>query len=161
MDDLAIIEHIIEDHSKIGNDVKHIGRMVTDQEALYLLQKSHGEWIPGRTDNMLAELDKLRDTIISLKEGLKKHFTFEEKALPPMIGELLTKSLLSQHAEIIQKLDQVESIITNLTLNSLNRDEVLTKEMSIQREIGILCEMIENHARQEEVILDMLKAGLK
>ena len=161
MDNLALIEYIIEDHSRIGNDIKSIGRLFTDQEAIYLLQKSHGEWIPGRPDNLLKELNKLIDTITSLKAGLKKHFAFEEKALAAMIGELLTKSLLSQHAGIMKKLDDVESTITNLTLNSMNRDEILEKEMGVQRELGILCEMIEDHARKEEVLLDMLKAGLR
>lgn len=160
MDNLTLIKHIIEDHHKIGNNIKTIGGLLTDQEALNVLEKAYREWIPGRPDDSLKKPERLLATINRLKDSLEKHFIFEEKALPSMLGDLLMKALISQHNEIIREIDRALTMVSNTNVEGLRRDELLSRETRIQQAIGALCKTIEDHAQKEELILDMLHSSL-
>ena len=160
-DELAIINRIIEEHETIKGHVKLVGDSVTDHEALASLEKARADWIPGRPEILSEKQKKLQQTISSLDEGLRNHFAFEERALPPLLGELLMQSLMLEHRKIKREIDATKSIAAGIKLEGLSRDESLAKESQIQQMVNNLCQLVEEHATREEIILDMIQSALE
>ena len=161
LDKLAIIKRVIDEHQTIRRHVKLVGDSISDQEALLSLQKASADWIPGRLEVLAEKHDKLRQTIGFLDEGLKNHFAFEEKALPPLFGELLMKALLLEHKEITDEINRVKSVVAGTKLEGSSREELLSREADIQQMINSICELVEEHAGKEETILEMLQRALE
>ena len=160
-DRLAVIKRIIAEHQNIRAHVKLVGDSVSDREALAALQKSHADFIPGRPEVVSDKCRKIQQTILSLEEGLKNHFFYEEKALPPMLGELLGRALVLEHSEISREIDEVKSMVGSTDLEGLNRDELLHQESHIQQMIDSVSCLIEEHADREEAVLEMLSRALQ
>ena len=99
-DELTTINRVITEHQQIRGYVKLVGDSVTDREALSSLQQARSDWVPGRLDILTEKQKKLAQTISTLEAGLKNHFAYEEKYLPPILGELFTRALLIEHQEI-------------------------------------------------------------
>lgn len=160
-DQLAIINHIILEHQKVREYVKMIGDSVTDREALASLQKARTDWVPGRLDILAETKEKLEEATAHLETGLKQHFGYEEEALPPLFGELFMQALILEHQQIRRKIADARAMITNIKLEGLSREEVLTKESDIHQTINDLGTAVEDHAVREEVMLDMLQRSLQ
>ncbi len=160
-DNLAIIKRIIEWHQTIRGNIRLVGDSVTDQEALSALQKARADLIPGRLEILSEKQKKLQQTMSFLEEGLKNHFAFEEKVLPPLLGELLMMALLIEHREIRKEIDEAKSIIANTKLEGLSREELLAKESHLQQMIDSICHLVEEHTTKEEAILEMVQRALQ
>lgn len=160
-DKLAIIKRIIDEHQTIKGHVKLVGDSVSDEEALAALQKAHADFIPGRLEVMSEKQKKLQQTMSALDEGLKNHFAFEEKALPPLLGELLMQALILEHREIKNEIDEAKSTVESIKLEGLSREELLSKESHIQQMVGGICQLVEEHATKEEAILEMVQRALE
>ena len=115
-DELAIINRVIEEHQKVRKYVKLVGDSVTDREALASLQKSRADWVPGRLEILTEKQKKLQRTISALDEGLENHFGFEEKYLPPILGELFMRALLIEHQEINEGIDNAKRVVADTRL---------------------------------------------
>lgn len=159
-DKLAIIRRIIDEHQTIKGHLKLVGDSVSDQEALAALQKAHADFIPGRLEVMSEKQKELQQTMRALDEGLKNHFAFEEKALPPLLGELLMQALILEHREIKNEIDEAKSTVESIKLEGLSREELLSKESHIQQMIDNICQLVEEHATKEEAILEMVQRAL-
>lgn len=160
-DQLAIITRVIEWHQTIRDHVKLVGDSVTDQEALSSLQRARADWVPGRLDILAEKQKKFQQAISLLEEGLRNHFTYEEEVLPPLLGELFMRALLMEHREIKRKINEAETVVANVKLDGLSREECLAKESDIQQVIGSLCQAIGEHATREETMLEMLQRALQ
>lgn len=160
-DNLVIINQIIEQHQTIKGHVKLVGDSVTDEEALLALGKTLPEWIPGQLEVLAEKQKKLQQAMSFLDEGLKNHFAYEEKVLPPLLGELFMRALLIEHREIRKEMDDAKSIVADTKLEGLSREDLLDKESHIQQVIGSMCRAIEEHATREETILEMLQKALE
>jgi hypothetical protein len=160
-DKLAVIKRIIAEHQNIKQHVKLVGDSVSDQEALTALQKEHSNFIPGRLEVISEKQKRLQQTLAFLEEGMKNHFYFEEKALPPLLGELLTQALVLEHREIIGEIEADKSIVANISLEGLSREELLEKEAHIEQVIDTLLQLIEEHATREETVLGMIRSALE
>ena len=160
-DNLVIINQIIEQHQTIKGHVKLVGDSVTDEEALLALGKTLPEWIPGQLEVLAEKQKKLQQAMSFLDEGLKNHFAYEEKVLPPLLGELFMRALVLEHQAIKKEIDQAKSMAEEAKLEGLSRDELLSQEAFIQQTIGGLCESVEEHATREEVLLDMVRRVLE
>jgi hemerythrin len=160
-DKLAVIKRIIDEHQNIKQHVKLVGDSISDQEALNVLHKEHSDFIPGRLEVISEKQKKLQQTLAFLEEGLKNHFYFEEKALPPLLGELLTQALILEHQEIIKEIENDKSIVANISLEGLSREELLEKEAYIEQVIDTLLQLIEGHATREETVLGMIRSALE
>ena len=160
-DKLAIIRRILDEHQTIKGHLKLVGDSVSDQEALAALQKAHADFIPGRLEVVSEKQRKLQQTMSALEEGLKNHFAFEEKSLPPLLGELLMQALVLEHREIRNEIDEAKSTVESIKLEGLSREELLSKESHIQQMIDNICQLVEEHATKEEAILEMVQRALE
>ena len=160
-DELDIINRVIEEHRKFRQYLKLAGDSVTDREAIASLQKARTDWVPGRLEILAEKQKKIQQTVNALDEGLMHHFNYEEKHLPPILGELLTQTLLSEHREIRKGLDDVKNVVSETKLEGLDREQCLIEESRMHDFINNLGQAIEEHAHREEIILDMLQRALK
>jgi hypothetical protein len=160
-DELEIITRIINEHRTIRDHLKLTGDAVTDQEALASLQESRAAFIPGRSEAVAETHLKLQQALSSLEEGLNNHFAFEETALPPLLGEKLTRALILEHRQINEAIQNTKNTVANTTLTGLERDVRLEQEARIHGIIDGVRTMVENHALREEAVLEMLKRALE
>ena len=160
-DKLVIIKRIIDEHQTIKEHLKLVGDSVSDQEALTTLHKAHADFIPGRLEVASEKQSKLQQAMSFLEEGLKNHFAFEEKALPPLLGELLMQALVLEHGEITKEIDEAISTVANTRLEGLSREELLSKESDMQQMIDGICRLVEEHATKEEAVMEWLRKALE
>jgi hemerythrin len=160
-DKLAIIDRIIEWHQTIRGHVKLVGDSISDREALLALEKTRSEWIPGQLEALAEKQKKLKQAMSFLDEGLQNHFAYEEEVLPPLLGELFMKALILDHREVKKEIDEAKSMAAEAELEGLSRDELLLQESNIQQAVDSVCRLIEEHASNEEVILEMARRALQ
>lgn len=160
-DNLKIINRVIEEHHTIRGHVKLVGDSVTDMEALFTLQKARPDWILGSVESLSEKQKNLQQTMSFLDEGLKNHFGFEEKVLPPLFGELLMRALILEHRGIKKQIDEAKSMVSDTKLEGLSQKELLSKKSQIQQKVEGILRLVEEHAAKEETILKMLKTALE
>lgn len=160
-DDLAIIRKIIDEHQAIKGHIKLVGDSLSDQEAMKALTRARADWIPGRLEILSEKQARLQRTMSALDEGLNRHFCYEEKYLPPLLGELLMRALLLDHEEIRREIDAAKSMVMDTSLEGLSRTELLSKEAYINRTISNIGQAVDEHATNEEVLLEMLQRALE
>lgn len=160
-DYLATIRRVIEEHQAFRVHIKLIGDSVSDREALATLERASADWIPGRPEILVEKRQKLQQALSSLYDGLKNHFVFEGKALPPLFGELITRALLLEHREILSEIAEAKSMIAEAKPEGSSREELLSQESHMQQMINSTCLLVEEHATKEEAILDMVKRALE
>ena len=160
-DNLAIIRRIIEEHRAIRGHIKLIGDSTSDREAMNALTRARADWIPGRQEILSEKQKRLEQTLSLLDEGLKNHFYYEERYLPPLLGDLLMRALLLDHGEIRKEIDEAKSIVTDTKLEGLSREDLLPKESRMNRIINNICQVVEEHATNEEILLEMLERALE
>ena len=160
-DHLAVINRIIEWHRTIRGHVKLVGDSISDHEALVSLAGARSDWIPGRLVGLDEKQEKLQQTLNSLDEGLKNHFFYEEEVLPRLLGELLMRALSLEHQEVNRAINEAKSILTDTRLAGLGREELLSEESHIRQVTDGICQLVEEHATREEVVLEMLQRGLE
>ena len=160
-DDLAIINRIIEWHQTIRGHVRLVGEAINDQEALLVLERTRPDWIPGQPEVLAEKQKKLQQTLGFLDEGLRNHFAYEEKALPLLLGELFMRALVLDHREIHKEIDDSKSTIAAIKPEGLSRDELLARESQIQQLVANMCQLVEEHATREEIILEMVRRALE
>jgi len=61
----------------------------------------------------------------------------------------------------MKSLKQTKTVSTDTKLVGLSRDELLHKEAETQQTVNNLCQLIEEHASKEELILEMLQKVLE
>lgn len=159
-DNLVVVKSIIEAHHAIKGHVKLVGDSVSDLEAVFSLQKAQSGWGLSSAEALAEKQARLQQTMSWLEEGLKNHFSFEEKALSPLLGELLMRALILEHREIDKAIGEAKSRMAHSQLEELSREELLSQKSEIQQAIGNICQMIEEHAMKEETLLKMLQRAL-
>ena len=157
----AMFNKIREEHLALRGNIRLVGDSVSDQEALNALRKARAEWIPGRPEILAEKQKRLQQTLSLLEEGLRNHFTVEEKVLPPLFGELLMRAIILRHEEISRGIDEAKSVAAGMKLEGLSREELLSKESHMQGVIDTISRLVEEHANEEEIILEMLERALK
>lgn len=160
-DALAVITRVIAEHHTIKGHVKLAGDAVNDFEALFALQRTQSGWSQTSITGLIDKQKQLLQTINFLEEGLKNHFGFEEKALPPLFGDLLMKALLHEHHQISNQVDSAKTNLANIKLEGLDQRELLSKRSVIQQNINNLLQAVEEHAHREEIVLGMMKKALE
>lgn len=161
LDNLALISRLKDEHQSLRRHVKLVGDSISDQEALRSLKGERADWIPGRLDILAEKQKRLQQALSFLDEGLKNHFAFEEKVLPPLLGELFVRALILDHREIIKEIDEAKSKAANIKLEGLSREELVSEELSTQQLIASIRHLVEDHATREEVILEMVERALQ
>jgi hypothetical protein len=160
-DALAVVTRVISEHHAIRGHIKLAGDTVNDIEALFTLQRTQSGWSQTSITALLEKRDQLLQAISFLEEGLKNHFSFEEEALPPLVGKLLTRAILHEHHEISGQIGSAKTTLANIKLEGLDQRELFSKKSVIQQNIHILRQTVEEHAQHEEIILNMIKKALE
>jgi len=160
-DTLRVIEKAIEEHHRIRENLKHAGDSVTDIEALFALNKEYARWSQSSVKELKDKQGQLLKAVSTLEQGLTRHFGFEEKALPPLLGEVLMRTITQEHVEIAGLLDKAKASLRDSALEGLDQRELLTRKAEIQANIHYIVEAVEEHARHEETILGMIKKALE
>ncbi|MBT3363338.1 MAG: hypothetical protein HN929_03920 [Chloroflexi bacterium] len=158
---LHVIQSITDEHDSIKGNIKLIGDTVTDQEATTILQKLHTEWIPGQFNVLATRMDKLKQALGLLDEGLKKHFEFEETSFPELLGKNLTKALVIDHRQIRSEIDTAKKLLDKINFGGLKREAIIAKEMEVQQVITRITHIVESHADKEEILMEMLRKALE
>jgi hypothetical protein len=161
MDDLLLIKRIMDEHRLIRNNMKLVGESLNDREAASGLQKMREDMMVDVKSTAAEKQSKIEEALAVLEAGLKNHYAFEEEYLPPLLGELLMESLVLEHKQLLEKLGQVKSVIENVKLEKLSRNEQLNEEAVM---FGLLNRIIrekEGHINREEAILEMLQKVLE
>jgi len=161
LDNLAIISRIINEHQTIRGHVKLVGDSVSDEEAMERLERVRADFSPGQAPLLSEKHDRLRQTMAYLDEGLRNHFAFEEKFLPPLLGELIMRALVLEHSKIASSIDNVKAIVAVAKLEGLGREELIARESRMQQAIYEMCHLVEEHAAREETVLGMVQRGLQ
>ena len=160
-DNLSIINRVIQEHQNISGHIRLVGDSISDEEALASLTKARPDWIPGRMEILSEKQNKLQQALNFLGEGLRNHFTFEEEVLPLLLGELFVRALTLDHREIEKGIDEAKSMVPASKLEGLSREELVSRESKIHQVIDSLCQMVEEHASREEIILEMVQRVLE
>lgn len=159
-ENLELIKAVIDQHRAIREHAGSVGAMMSDQDALTALEKARSDWTPGRFEALSEKRNRLQQLLSQLDEGIHRHFDFEEGALPPLLGDLLMRALRLEHTEIEREMGEAGTMITNMPLEGSNREELLARESRIQQRIGVVLQLIEEHATREETILEMIQRAL-
>jgi hypothetical protein len=157
----AMFSRIREEHLAIRGDIRLVGESVSDQEALSALTRARADWVPSRAEILSEKQKRLQQTLSFLGDGLHNHFALEAKYLPPFLGELLMLALILEHREIGKQIDEARSVTVDTKLEGLSQEEVLSKETRIQQIVSRICQIVEEHASKEEILLGMLERGLQ
>jgi hypothetical protein len=158
---LAIINKVIAEHQTIRSHIKLVGDSIPDREALAGLEKTRADWVPGKPEVLSESQNKLVQAISYLEEGLRNHFTFEQNAFPPLLGDLFMRAILLDHEEIMKEIKEDRVITAETGLGGLSREDLLDRESKIRQAVDDLGRLIDEHAGREEVILDMLRRALE
>ena len=161
LDNLTVIKQIIEDHVSIKKHVKLVGDSLGDYEAVSTLDKEYADLNPVQVQALSEKGEKLEQTFNMLGEGLRNHFAIEEKYLPSLLGEHLTRALLIEHREIENIIDRTKALVSGIKLEGLSREELISQKFAMQKTINDVGQMIEEHASEEEAVLSMLQKGLQ
>ena len=160
MNNLEIVNQIIGFHHKIRDEVRAMGESVTDMEAFFGLRQTYSGWTQSSVESLQEKQQKMKETVAVLGEGLHLHFNQEEKYLPLILGETLTRALHIRHRNIWEKFELIKAEL-DVTLAGKTRDDILAFKTRLQNMMNELAGMIEKHATEEDVVLGMAKAALE
>jgi hemerythrin len=156
-DKMAVINKAIEQHHDIKGHLRLAGDSLTDIEAQFLLNKAYSVWSQSSVRQLEEKINVMIRAVSALAEGLKRHFSFEEKSLPPFLSEADMKIIVYDHQEIGRQIENAAKILQEARLEGLNQQELLQKKTAIQEIILMLMQKVEDHAKHEEIILHAMR----
>jgi len=160
-DEIEKVKHIIEEHTGIKERSKVVGEEINDLEALEDL-KMLRESFSGTEEIVLADkLKELKQAMSFFIDGLRKHFDDEEKLFPEILGEPLSRALAHEHRQIMEDINSIIAVGDKEGLEQISQQRSPAIVMHIFQRITTLLKMVEEHARREDVVLQMLLAGLQ
>lgn len=159
-DDRKLIARLLDQHRTVESHANRVRGWLADHEALASLEKARLDWTPGRFGSPQERRERLREELATLESGLKKHFRFEERSLPSLVGGLLVRAFALQHREILKEIEGSRSMLAEAELEGLEREALLVEEARVQQRIGVVLRLVEEHAANEELILRMIETAL-
>ena len=161
LDEIEKVKHIIEEHTGIKERSKVVGEEINDLEALEDL-KMLRESFSGTEEIVLADkLKELKQAMSFFIDGLRKHFDDEEKLFPEILGEPLSRALAHEHRQIMEDINSIIAVGDKEGLDQISQQRSPAIVMHIFQRITALRKMVEEHAQREDVVLQMLLAGLQ
>lgn len=160
-DNIKDVLKAIEEHNLVRESVKSVESSMNDLNALFLLQRERADWALSSAEAQNKSLKKLKTTLDRLYDGLSRHFGFEEAAFPALIGDILMQSLSIDHREIKDSIEKTRAMVEKTDLQALGEKELLDQKTRIQTAINNLCQIIQEHATEEDVLLKMLRKSLE
>ena len=147
---LTVVDSLIQEHAGIKGHMKSVSSLAEDWKGM--------EWdeLTNLTHDQLQSLNNkwfnLKQTLRYLDDGLKSHWQHEDKVLPNLIGELLTKSIKIEHDEIQKQMREI-----NFVMDKSTPQEFLSNRRYLIDIIAHVCQLISEHEVKESTILQLLK----
>lgn len=160
-DALEIISRAIAEHHTIREHLRLAGETVNDVEALITVQKAHAVLTQSSLETLAEKQTRMEQALNFLEQGLKNHFSFEEKYLPPLFGDLLMKALIDEHREVLERISKGKTVLNDTNLEGLEQRELLLKKSTMQETATSIRQAVEEHAYHEEIVLNMMKKTLE
>lgn len=157
---LATIDLLIDEHRSVLYGLKMAGDRVSDLEALFSLQACYSDWTHESLETLVAKQKRLEETVGVLCEGMKNHFRFEERNLRPLLGEASIQALSKIHRRIQRQLQNTRSALA-IPFDGMGNEQKMAHKLRIQQAVYDLCQVIDRHRSQEEILLHVLKAMLE
>lgn len=159
---LAIIEQIIEEHKVFLKNFEAIEQVANDKEALRDLEHFQGTFVPGRLDQKTV-LDKLKEMIEMVSQGLGTHFEREEKALLAAFKESGDEELVAafnvlllEHKDLMYRLAHAAEHIARLAGGGLSRHQWEATAHDMRAHINQTRKLLAIHAGgEQELMLDL------
>ena len=155
------IENISAEHANVRQLVSSVGNTMSDLDAFFRLETERFNLSQASLQALAEKSAHLSEMIDNLWKDLKRHFDYEEEHLMDILGETLTKALKLEHADIAREMEHVKTVIARSSFEGLTQPEMLAKKASLQQAIGKLCQMIEDHAKDEDVLVKLVKKATK
>jgi len=160
-DEIEKVKHVLEEHTGIRERSKVVGDEINDLEALEDL-KLLRESFSGTEEIVLADkLKELKQAMSYFIDGLRKHFDDEEKLFPEILGAPLSRALAHEHRQIMEDITSLAAVGDKAGLDQISQQRSPAIVMHIFQSISALRKMVEEHALREDVVLQMLLAGLQ
>ena len=160
-DEIEKVKHIIEEHTVIREHATVVRDEINDLEALEEFEILRDSF-SGIDETVSAnKLKELKETMNYFIDVLSKHFDYEEKLFPGILGEPLTRALTQEHRQIREFITSLIAIGDNSGLDQISKQRSPAIVMHIFQRISALRKMVEEHALREDVVLQMLLAGLQ
>jgi iron-sulfur cluster repair protein YtfE (RIC family) len=122
-------------------------------EALLKLEKARAELNLGYQKTLTEKREEIERIIAPIDRGLRKHYSFEEEVLPPMLGRVLTEALISEHKHLLFQMEQMISLLTEINAEGLTPAQALGKESLIYERLDNLRRDKLDHLNREEAVL--------
>ena len=160
---LALIEQIIEEHKVFIQQIKGLEQAANDASVIVHLEKVKKEFVPGRLGQK-EELKNLSESLGIIDKGIRTHFHREETRLVDAAekygGKELAsalRSLLVQHNDLINRLDNTAKHLADLTGGGLSHFVWEASAHDMQAYIAHTRQLLEVHASNEQGILYRLR----
>jgi len=161
IDYLELIKRLVEQHRTIRSQIRQAGQSISDLEAISDLQKQYEGWVLSSERELAEKKKNLQTSISSMVDGLNKHFEYEEKSLPPLMGDVLMQALLIEHRVLRKEMDRSIQVLSELEVQGFSREELLLRKSRMRQVMDSLYQMIEEHAGKEEMIFSMMQKALE
>jgi hypothetical protein len=153
VDNLEIIRQVLAQHKVILGQLKSAGDTVSDMEALLRLESARTDLTMGFQQTLGEKMSRLEKIIAPIDQGMRKHYTFEEEMLPPLLGELFTEALILEHKQLLLQMEQTLSFVKGIEVEGLTRAEEMKQESLIYDRLDILRRRKLDHLNREEAVL--------
>ncbi|RJQ39215.1 MAG: hypothetical protein C4555_03600 [Dehalococcoidia bacterium] len=160
---LLLIEQIIREHGTYLEKLETMERVTNDAEALYSLKQSQEEFVPGRLDQK-AILEKLKELVGLVSEGLEAHFEREETALVTAFkkagdAKLIAafNTLLLEHKDLRDRFALTRERLRHLAGGEMSRHIWEASAHDMRAHINHTRKLLAAHAGVEEELLGDLR----
>jgi len=164
---LALVDKIIEEHKLIVKEVQAVEQTVNDMEAGVRLESAQEDFLPGKVDDQMRSLQKLRDSLETIGQGIEAHFNREETGLLAAFekygGKMLVsalRALLTEHEELRNRLAKLKKDTAELAGGGLSREVWEGKAWGVRVYTGSTRKLLDAHAQSEQELLLILRDQL-
>jgi len=164
---LDMINSIIEEHRQIVQSINGTEQIVNDFGAIVEVKKTTDVYEPASTEPEKRSLERFRESLKMVSEGLNAHFNREEtsllKAFEEHGGEVLASALhvlLNEHEEIRNRLTKLERDTAELAEEKSSVHVWHGKAYGIRTYFVHTRALVEAHAKSEQELFQALEAKL-
>jgi hypothetical protein len=157
---LALIEQVLEEHKTI---FERLDQVANDAEALHNIEEAKEAFMPGRFDQKRG-LEKLKDVVNLVDEGLQAHFNREETAMLAAFEEQEDQelssafhSLILEHEDLRNRLASTKDHIYKLTNGDLSRHHWDASAYDMRAHLSHTRKLLEAHAEVEQELMRLLR----
>ena len=164
---LDMVNSIIEEHKEIEKIIQGTEQIVNDFGAMVEVKTATDIYEPASTDSERRSLERFRESLKKVEEGLDAHFHREEtsllKAFEERGGIVLASALnalLKEHEEIRNRLTKLEHDAAELAERESLRQSWHGKAYGMRVYFVHTRSLIEAHARSEQELFQAVKEKL-